>query len=373
MTFSFKQFEILKEAVSTYTKDEFLDAMKSVYNSGDERLVRSIMELGTDIQINDVLRRVFQIKLPKAEGGAEDRLATEIKKLGITPEEKVKLAYAIEDGTAYDIIGLANRSTASAAAISSCVNTSVKGASEMLDWFVGWNAKADAGTRGKAATEIFIIAAGKNGRTPAKGDCIVDGVTIESKSLGTGFGGEFSISGKQSSYVEPVGKFKAGLSNLFKQQGVVVTDENEYGLGSAKRSGTVTGTHGKLLTASLQKTVDILMKEGKMKAPQIDKAFQKLIVESFPAASGLSHSVMNGNNIDTHNFMVLWNAAAFAEYKDEEGFDLAMFFNRKAMQVITFKSAKDILAMADKLKPANISYNVGIGQNKSIGGFEIKA
>ena len=373
MTFSFKQFSTLKEAVSTVTKTEFIDTMTQVYDSGDERLVRSIMELGSDIQIADVLKRVFATKLPKAESGAEERLASEIKKLGITPEQKLELAYAIESGAAYDIIGLMNKSVAKSAAISSCVNSSVKGASDLLNWLVGWNAKADAGTRGKAATEIFIIACGKNGRTPDKGDCIVDGVTIESKSLGTGFGGEFSISGKQSSFVEPVNAFKSGLSNIFNSKKIKVANEEEYGLGSAKRSGVVTGTHGAQLTASLQKTIDILMKEGKMTAKQIDSMFQKLINDSFPAASGLSLSVMSGKEINTQNFMVLWNAAAFAEYKSEEGFDVAMFFNRKAMQVISFKTPQDIIKMKDSIKPMNISYKVGIGQNKSIGGFEIKA
>ena len=373
MTFSFKTFKTLKEAVSTVTKTEFIDAMTSVYDSGDERLVRSIMELGTDIQIADVLKRVFATKLPKAESGAEERLAAEIKKLGISPEKKLELAYAIEDGSAFDIVGLMNKSVAKPAPISSCVNTSVAGAPDLLQWFVGWNAKADAGTRGKAATEIFIIAAGKNGRTPDKGDCIVDGITIESKSLGTGFGGEFSISGKQSSFIEPVTSFKNGLANLFNSKKIKVANEEEYGLGGAKRSGVLTGTHGKSLVTALQNTIDILKNEGKMSDKQIDAALQKLIVDAFPAASGLSLSVVSGGQIDAHNFMILWNAAAFAEYKFEEGFDVAMFFNRKAMSVITFKTPQDIIKMKDKIKPMNISYNVGIGQNKSIGGFEIKA
>ena len=182
MTFSFQQFSDLKEAVSTVTRDEFLDAMKSVYDSGDERLVRRITELGADIQIDEVCARIFKNKAPKADAGSDATLARKIKELGVTPAEKVALAYAIEDGTAYDIIGLAKSARSAAADIKSCVNSSVPGAADLLAWYSEWKAKPDSSARGSASNEIWMITAGKNGKTPLLRDVQIGSSCLVSRS-----------------------------------------------------------------------------------------------------------------------------------------------------------------------------------------------
>lgn len=367
---NFKTFQQIQEAVSM-SKAEFLTTMTAIYDSGDERLINKITELGTDLMIDDVVEEIFKVKLPKAEGGAKETLSRMIKQLNISADDKVKLAQGIMDGTAYDIPGLARKTWGTPGPISSCVNTTYPGAMELLPWYVEWKAKADKGTRGAASTEIFMISAGKNGRTPPKGDCMVDGVTIESKSDKNGFGGEFSISGKQSSYLEPTANFRELLKKQFEKAGIKIKDDSKHGLGDAKKSGALTGGGGAALTTPMEATIGEFRKAGWNDA-KIQKMLADCVNGSFPAAKGLSTNFIKGGKFDAHEFMILWNAAAFAEYKHEEGFKLMMMFNRKAMQCVTFMEPVDIIKLSPRIKPFNISYNVGIGQNKSIGGFALK-
>lgn len=370
---SFESYNLLKslnEEVMV-SKKEFLQTMKSVYDSGDERLINKITTLSFDLMIDDIVEEIFKQKLPKAEGGAKETLARKIKELSIGPDDKVELAKAILDGTAYDIIGLLNSSVQTPAAIASCVNGSVPGAISLLTWFVEWKAKANAGTRGAASTEIFLIAAGKNGKTPTKGDCLVDGVAIESKSDKDEISGEFSISGKQSSYAEPVAKFRAHLGAAFIKHKIEVQDEMKVGLGDEKKSGALSGPQGTALQNSLQAAVDLFVK-AKLSDADINKIFVGACQAAFPAAKGVSFKVIKSKKIDAYDFMILWNACAFAEYKHEEGFDAMMMFNRKAGAVVSFKTPGDIIAAHGRIKILTLSYNTGIGQNKSIGGFKYK-
>ena len=367
MTFSFKQFTGLKEAVSSVTRDEFLDAMKSVYDSGDERLVRRITELGADIQIDEVCARIFKIKAPKADAGSDATLANKIKQLGITSQEKVELVYAIEAGTAYDIMGLAKSARSAPVDIKTCVNSKIAGATELLPWYSEWKAKPDSSARGSASNEIWMITAGKDGKTPAKGDVQLGTKFIESKSSAKKtFEGEFSISGKQNSYIEPTGKFKAGLAALFKQKKITMDNEDNYGLSGSKTKGMISGNASKPVATALQKTIDALMKEGKMKANAVDSALQKLIKDSFPNANTTTSSVMNGNSIDIKKFYLNWVACAFDEYAAEEGFDLMMMFSRGSDRVKSFYSGADVMKLGDNFKCMIVTYNRGAGQNNSL-------
>lgn len=368
--FSFKTFISLDEAVSTVKKDVFLRYMSIAYDSGDERLIKHYLDSASNFKVKDVIRRNFAEKLPRAERGAEETLVQKISSLGLKGPEKVRLAEAIADGSAYDILGLIKGSIKKPKDISSCVNTSVAGAAELLPWYVAWNAKPDAGTRGKAATEIWIISAGKNGRTPNKGDAIVDGVVVESKSLGSGFASEFSISGKQSSFKPHVEIFKSELSKLYAEKKISV-DEDKHGLGRAKKSNRMTGRGRAALSDPLNNTYKALASVG-MSARQIDTEIVRIVNASFPQAANQSFSVVSNGTIDPSRFMSLWNACAFAEYKREEGFEYMAMFNRSEMKCVSFKTPKDILDSHENLGHYNISYDVGIGQNKSIGGFDFK-
>lgn len=361
--------EYLQESVSTVKKDVFLRYMSKVYDKGDERLIKRYLDTAAVIQVEDIIKATFAEKLPKAESGADKTLTNKIVSLGLRGPDQVNLANAILSGSAYDIPSMLKAARKSPVKIDSFVG-SVAGAKELLPWYVDWRAKADASTRGTAASEIWLISAGKNGRTPSKGDAIVNGVAVESKSSNGGFDGEFSISGKQSSFKEPTAKFKSGLSAVFKKHKISV-EESEYGLGSARKSNSLNGKDGKSMIESLQRTVDVLV-EAKVSLKSIDSILGGLVVDSFPSAKGLSFSVLNGNKIDAQAFMTLWNAAAFAEYKAEEGFDVMLMIDRKASLALTFYEPKDILDVSSRLKHKNISYEVGIGQNKSIGGFGFK-
>lgn len=370
---NFGQHAKIVEAVSTLTRQEFLDAMTNVYDSGDERLVRKISELGIDIQIDEVCARVFKTKAPKADNGADQVLARKIKELGVSPPDKLALAYAIEDGSAYDIVGLVKGSNKGSKDINSCVNSSIKGASELLPWYSEWKAKPDASARGSASNEIWMITAGKNGKTPPKGDVIVDDVVIESKSSAKAeFGGEFSISGKQGSFAEHANLFKSGLSALFKSKRITVKDENEYGLSNSKQKGVFTGSGGKAVAASLQRTIDILMRDGKMRSGDVDKAIQGLIKTSFGSAKTSPISVMDGNTINIQKFFQYWTACAFDEYKAEEGFDWMIMFARGANACRSFKSGQDILDLGNNFKSMVVTYSVGTGQNNSLADISFK-
>ena len=171
-----EQANELLEQVSSISQKDFIKMMKDVYASGDERLVRNMLEVGSNLQVNDVADRIFKVKLPKAENGAKDTLVKKVIDLGLSPEDKLTLIHAIESGDAYDIKTMLRAANKTPYDLNKMVDTSIDGASELLPWFVEWTAKngPDKGTRGKASTEIFIIAAGKNGRTPPKGDCMVD-------------------------------------------------------------------------------------------------------------------------------------------------------------------------------------------------------
>lgn len=371
MTFKFKEYTILSEAIKDMNRQQFIEFAGKLFDEGDERVLNKVLDLGADLKVDDIIAETFATKLPKAENGADEKLANEIKKLSIAGEAKVKLAEGMRDGKAYDILGLVKRARKSETAISSCVNSSYSGAMDLLPWLVEWKAKPDAGTRGVASTEIFMISCGKNGTTPPKGDCMVDGVVIESKSSKSGYGGEFSISGQQHSFRPRVETFKANLSQVFAKKGIQLDDHNKYGLGSGA-SGAISGAGGKSMTTALNETIKVLRKAG-MKDATIDKTFQKLINDSFSyAKSNLSLSVMNGGEIDLHSFLTLWNAVAYDEYKSEEGFQWAIFFNRSSGNCVSFKEPQDIIDFKDRLKLVSISYAKGIGQNQSIGGFSIK-
>mgnify|MGYP001113288690 CR=1 FL=1 len=372
MTFSFQQFSDLKEAVSTVTRDEFLDAMKSVYDSGDERLVRRITELGADIQIDEVIARVFKNKAPKADPGSDATLANKIKALGITPSEKVELAYAIEDGSAYDMFKMMNGSVGASKPISSCL-TGVKGADDLLEWYVAWRAKTDSSALAAGASEVWIITAGKGGTTPAKGDAQLGNIKVEVKSdKGKGFSGEFSVQGKQNTFEIPVGLFRSELAKLFAKKKITVKDDGEYGLGSRKGKGKISGAVGKSVEAALNKTIDILMKEGKMKATAIDAEFQKMIKASFPVAKNKTISVMDKDRINVKKFFHLWTACAFEEYADREEFEYCVMFDRSSKLVRTFKSGNDILALGDNFNCSALTYSSGAGQNSSLAQFSFK-
>ena len=360
----------LDEQVSSINEKDFLRLMRDVYNSGDERLVRNILELGGNLQVEDVAKRIFQEKLPKAEKGAEQTLVRKIVGLGISQEEKVKLINGIESGEAYDIKKMLKSAHKTPYELSSMVSGSFKGADELLPWFVDWTAKPDAGTRGKASTEIFIIAAGKNGKTPPKGDCMVDGITIESKSTKGAFATEYSISGKQSSFKEPVQKFQAELSKMFTSYSIKVPkDTSKLGLGSGKKSATLNATTSQKHSGPLQNTVKLFSDSG-MRDAQIETVLTKCIKAGFPLAKSVKKlSFMNKGQIDLRKFYVLWNAYAFEEYKAEEGFDVMAVFNRKKGQVITFYKGSDLIDVEARIRPGLITYAVGAGQNKSIGGF----
>lgn len=366
----FTKFAAITEQVSSVDKKTFLRYMSIAYEKGDERLIKKYLDSATELQVSDLVSSTFKQKLPRAERGSSKTLMNKIMELGVSSKDKVQLAGAIQDGSAYDILKMLNKSVKSPVSISSCVNSSIAGAEELLPWYVGWVAKPDSGTRGKASTEIWLISAGKNGRTPDKGDAIVDGVAVESKSARDSFSSEFSISGKQSSFKEPTARFKSGISELYKKKKIKV-DESQHGLGSAKKSGAISGVSGKSLSTALNNTAEALSSAG-MNARSINLEINRLVNDAFPSARGISFNVMDGKGIDANKFMTLWNACAFAEYKSEEGFDIMSMFNRKSFSVVSFKTPKDILDSHDRLKHNTISYEVGIGQNKSLGGFGFK-
>jgi hypothetical protein len=114
------------------------------------------------------------------------------------------------------------------------------------------------------------------------------------------------------------------------------------------------------------------LSDAGMSYSQIDKELVRMVNLSFPQAEKQSFSVVTKNGVDVSRFMTLWNACAFSEYKREEGFEYMVMFNRKQMQCVSFRTPKDILDSHEKLGHYNISYDVGIGQNKSIGGFDYK-
>ena len=132
-------------------------------------------------------------------------------------------------------------------------------------------------------------------------------ITIESKSTKGSFETEYSISGKQSSYVEAVVRFKAALDTKFKQYDVKVPkDTKDLGLGSAKKSGVINATTGPKLAGPLQKTVDLFRDSG-MRDQQMTKILTECIQAAFPLAKGsIRMQFITRGVIDVRKFYVLW-------------------------------------------------------------------
>lgn len=361
---------MLTEAASM-SKADFMAAMQAIYDSGDERLVKKAVDLGSDIMVEDIINDLFAQKLPKAESGANEKLALEIQKLRIPGDQKVELANGMLDGTAFDILGLMKRARKKPTPVASCINSKFKPmvSKEFFEWFNEWKAMPDAGARGRASNEMFIIAVGKNGRTPPKGDCEVDGVFIESKSAAGGFGGEFSISGKQGSMFPVAEDFQR---KLFSKLDSLSVDTKQlpadlpFGSGGSDKKKSMPQ-----FLAAINKSIEALM-EGGMSVSEINKWWVDTTNAVFNNP-GLSEKCVEGKGeINVQNFLALWNACAFQEYKLEEGFDLMVMFDRKAGQCITFYEGKDILALKSNLRTITFSMKKGFGQNNSIGGLEFK-
>jgi len=358
---------MLAEAVGKLSKEEFLKMVAKLYDEGDDKVISRIADAAYDIRIEEIVEKIFKTKAPNAVAGAQDILSNKIKGLNISAFEKAELTQAILDGTAYDIIKLTKKSRLQPTSVDSCVNKSFKGASQILPWYVSWNASV-SGARGKAATEIFMITAGKNGAVPDKGDAIVDGVKIESKSYAATFGSEYSISGKQGSMFPITKAFDKRAIAFLKKNGATMKQSTNVVFGSATSSGKKSVESE--MRPSMERFIKALLDAGTTHA-EIEK-FLILTTNAVFGARGLSLQMFAGDKFLIENFLAVWHACAFSAYKKEEGFDIMSIFNRKLLQVITFNTAADILKVAPRMSHKSFSHIKGFGQNDSIGGFEYK-
>ena len=364
------------------SKDAFIKAMGDLYDMGNEEAINRASSLSADIQVEETIERIFKIKAPRSAEQNKEKLALEIRKLKVAPQDKVKLIQGIESGEAYDIEAAVNAK--GTYKLSKMVNSSYPGAKELLRWFVEWDASPDSGNRGKASTEMFFILAGKNGRTPDKGDAIVNGKAVEIKSYKGGYNYEFTVNGEQGNGFKPRDAWVAEAKKLYTQRkinkywykgtpfGFVVGAVPEGGkkFKMPIQGDSKPGKNYNHLSATMSAFCAELQNSG-MEWERINAWIIKTTAKVFGSGKypGLC---WNGKEFDSHAFLMVWNCCALDYYKRLEGFDVITSVNKKTLSCITLSSGKDMWKIKKKVVPDAISNKGMPGQNSSVAAGAIR-
>ena len=126
-----KETERLEESVD---KKTFMGAMRKLHASGDEEMIDRAFGMMADVMVEREIAEIFDVKAPKAAPTEREKVALEIKKLKITPDEKIELVKGINSGEAFQI-HKALRKTKRKIDLYS-ITGPYKGAKELLPWFV---------------------------------------------------------------------------------------------------------------------------------------------------------------------------------------------------------------------------------------------
>ena len=377
----YSEHRMLFEKVNMSKKD-FVDAMTQLYDIGNDEAIERATSISADIQVEETIDRIFKVKAPRSAEQNKEKLALEIRKLKIPSPDKVRLIQGIEDGTAYDIeAALASRSFYS---LKKMVNKSYVGADKLLRWLVEWDASPDSGNRGKASTELFYIIASKNGRTPTKGDAIVNGEAVEIKSYKTSYSYEFTVNGQQGNGFKPRDKWIASAKQLYSQRkimkdwykgtpfgfvvGAVPAGGKKFKL-PAKESQP--GKNYDHLSATMSAFCFNLQKSG-MKWQEINAWIIKTTSSAFESSKKYNGLCWNGKEFDAHAFLMVWNCCALDYYKKEEGFDVITSIKKSSLSSITLGSGQDMWKIRKIVIPDAISNKGMPGQNNSVAAGTIR-
>ena len=367
---------------TTLSKSDFISAMSKLYDMGNEEAIERAASMMADIQVEETIDRIFTKKAPSSSPQNKEKLALEIRKLKIDPDDKVNLIRGIEDGSAYDIESAINAK--GKYNLKSMVNKSYPGADKLLRWLVEWDASPDSGKRGKASTELFFIIAGKNGRTPTKGDAIVNGTAVEIKSYKGSFNYEFTVNGQQNNGKVPRDAWVAEARKLYSKQKLMKNwyKGTPFGfvtaavpVGGKKFSSPVNdnaspGKNATHLGATMNAFCSELQNSG-MDWQAINAWILKTTSKVF-SSKKYAGLCWNGKEFDTHAFLMVWNCCALDYYKKEEGFDVITCVNKSKLQCVTLSSGNDMWKMRKEIEPFAISNKLMPGQNSSVAAGSIK-
>lgn len=351
-------------------RSDFLNAMEKLYDGGDPEVIERAFSIGADMQVEKIVDEMFDKKAPMSAKQNREKLGLEIKKLKIEPDAKVNLAQGIRDGTAYDVEKMI--SAKGAFALNKMVNKSFDGAEQLLKWFIAWDASPDSGKRGKASTELFMILAGKNGKTPNKGDAIVNGIAVEIKSYQSSFSYEYTVNGEQNNIARVRDPWIEDAKRLYQKKGISQKWDNKalpFGFASGRAPGKATNN----LKAAMATFCNYLQRDGKMSWQEINAWIVKT-THKHMKVPGTKHATLcwNGKKFNADEFLRMWASCGLDYYIREEGFDRFCMVNKQKMQSITLKSGADMFKLGKKLQPAAISNNMGPGQNSSVSAGDVK-
>lgn len=358
------------------SRAEFTKAMQALYDTGDDEAIERAASMMVDIRVEREIEKLFADKAPNASPQASEKLALEIKRLKIPPEAKPKLVEGIYNGEAYQIHkGLTKKGPVK---LQSLVNSAYPGAKELLPWFVRWDASVDKSKRGIASSEIWMVLAGKNGKTPTKGDAVVDGKAVEVKSYKKGFNFEYTVSGQQHNGVPIRDNFVKQAEALFKQKNLYrkywVNIEKEQGwvmpLGTSRTKGV--GLNHAHMTGPMNSFCFYLTKHGGMSVKQVDTKIKQMVNSSMKTSVKMTAPIWDGKKFNRYNFLKLWASCGFDYYKKEEGFDMLSMIDKDSLEMLTIRNGQEMLSYGDKLKPAGIAMNGMPGQNSSVSAGSIK-
>ena len=373
---------------NSMSKSDFIAAMSKLYDMGNEEAIDRAASMMADIEVEETIDRIFSKKAPNSSPQNKEKLALEIRKLKISPDEKVNLIKGIEDGSAYDIESAIRAK--GKYDLKKMVNSSYPGADKLLRWLVEWDASPDSSKRGKASTELFFIIAGKNGKTPTKGDAIVNGTAVEIKSYKGSFNYEFTVNGKQHNGEVPRDDWVAEAKKLYSQKklmkywyrgtpfGFVISAVPKGGKkykmierGKAKVNDNASpGKNASHVGATMNAFCSELQNAG-MSWQSINAWILKTTAKVF-SSKKYNGLCWNGKEFDTHAFLMVWNCCALDYYKKEEGFDVITCVNKSKMQCVTLSSGNEMWQMRKQIEPDAISNKLMPGQNSSVAAGTIK-
>ena len=375
----YKEQRELFEKVSM-SKDEFVKAMIQLYDMGNQEAIERASNMMADIEVERLVNQIFDEKAPNAAEASREKVMLEIKKLKIAGDEKVELAKGILSGDAYDIAGAVRKK--GVVKLQSIVDKKYKGAMELLPWFVKWDASPGAGNRGKASSELFFIIASKNGRTPTKGDAIVDGINVELKSYNSAkYNFEFTVSGKQH-YGDVIrDAWAAEAEKMYKSKGKAfhkkywveyeknpAIKEMPFGVSRGKKAGA----NYLQLTAPMNALCFNLQTNGGMSTAQVNKWVNSTTKKVFKSRSIPDLPIWDGKKFHRTLFMQHWTACAFDHYKSIDKWNVITSIAKNSMTMISLTDGKQLIALGDAVKPYGISMNSMPGQNSSIAAGYIK-
>ena len=353
------------------SREDFITAMSQLYDMGDQEAINRAATMMADIGVEREVERIFSEKAPKAASVSKDRLAIAIKKLKIDADDKVKLANGIYTGDAFDFSKVLNTS-GKVVSMRSIVNSSYPGAADLLPQLVSWDDSPDSSKRGKGKTELFMIIAGKNGRTPTKGDALVDGVAVEIKSYKGSLSYEYTVSGKQNNGVPLRDAWIDEAKALYRKRGLM----KKWYKGTPFGLGGGTGKNFKSMHQVMSAFCMELQNHEKNPMPwnQINAWIVKT-THKVMGVSGTKYSTMvwdSDGKLDVHNFLRMWASCGLDYYKQEEGFDKLIMINWKSLDCIVVNSGKDMMKLGNRLNPLAISNNGMPGQNGSVSAGSVK-